>query len=40
MWGGGGGGGGYQAHSPYVHIHEIRHGVESIHNHTQLHIIL
>ena len=32
----GGGGEGYQAHSPYVLIHEMRHGVESIHNHTQL----
>ena len=35
-----GGGGGYQAHSPYGHIHEMRHGVESIHDHMQLHIIL
>ena len=25
-----------QADSPYVHRHEMRHGVESIHNHTQL----
>ena len=23
--GGGGWGGGYQTHSPYVHIHEMRH---------------
>ena len=34
VWGGGGGG--YQVHSLYVHMHEMRHGVESIHNHTQL----
>ena len=27
---------GYQAHFLYVLIHEMRHGVESIHNHTQL----
>ena len=31
-----GGGGELQSDSPYVHIHEMRHGVESIHNHTQL----
>jgi len=27
---------GYQAHFLYVLIHEMRHGVESIHNHAQL----
>ena len=32
----GSGGGGYQAHSPYVLIHEMRHGVQCIHNHAQL----
>ena len=41
MCGGGGGGeigcgGDYQTHSPYIYIHEMRHGVKRIHNHTQL----
>ena len=30
------GGRGYQAHSPYIHRREMRYGVESIHDHTQL----